>query len=98
MSGRPMSGDCTLATTNFTCMVMLPMTNVASFQPVMLRPSPVTVTYCFLACSDVVVVCTCGQNDCGQTETAAPESNIMAQNSLYVFGVFSLMSITAPTL
>eukprot|EP00971_Amphidinium_carterae_P188152 3734523-Amphidinium_carterae.1 len=64
----------------------------------MFRPSPVTVTYFFLTSSGIVVVCTCGQNDCGRTDTAAPESKMMAQNSLCVFGVFSLMSITAPTL
>eukprot|EP00971_Amphidinium_carterae_P132225 2619436-Amphidinium_carterae.1 len=66
-----------MSTVNFTCMMILPMTIVVSFQPLILRPSPVTVTYCFLASSVIVVIGTCGQNDCGHTDTAAPESKIL---------------------
>eukprot|EP00971_Amphidinium_carterae_P081274 1607881-Amphidinium_carterae.1 len=84
MSDKPIKGDCTLATMNFTCMMRVPMIKVVSFQPLVLSPSPVTVTYCFLTSSGIVVTGTCGQNDVGQIETAAPDSKIMAQNSLYV--------------
>eukprot|EP00971_Amphidinium_carterae_P197519 3920177-Amphidinium_carterae.1 len=79
MSGSPRRGDCTLATMKQICIVIDPMINVTSFQPSIVKPSPVTVTYCFRVDSGIGLTSMCSQNVMGQTLTAAPVSMINAQ-------------------
>eukprot|EP00971_Amphidinium_carterae_P228283 4528161-Amphidinium_carterae.2 len=64
------------------CIVIVPMMSVVSFHPLIVNPSPLTVTYCFLASSAIGLIGTCSQNVVGLTLTAAPVAMIIAQKSL----------------